>query len=110
MKWLAFLFLGFALISGMAHAPAVAHTGMEHAHSDHGTVDILSLVEDNGDQSGLPDVQGDNVHSHQCPAAIDARSTSLGLNLIAGKLLLPFPRAAILTSFSQAPPTEPPSA
>lgn len=104
------LIVVFALVAGTLHAPAMAHGESAHHHADHGETSASDVLAD-GDYApeSLPDT-GDNVHHHHGPAADAARTADMAHSLMAGGSLLPVHRTAALSSFSQAPPTEPPSA
>jgi len=111
MKIIARLILAFAFIASTAHTPAIAHEEPATHHSDHKAAFAHDTITDHhNDAPSSHEGAGDSVHHHHCPSALDARATNIVLGVTSGKALLPLQRAAVLTSFSQAPPTEPPSA
>jgi hypothetical protein len=104
------LILVLALVVGTFHAPAIAHSEPEHHHAEHGKTSAPDvLADDSGGPESSPDT-GDSVHHHHCPAAVAAKTASMTNALLAGSSLRPAHRTAALSSFSQAPPTEPPPA
>ena len=104
------LILAFAFVASTVHAPAIAHEGPANHHVDQIAVSADgAILGHDGDTPSSSDI-GDSVHHHHCPTALDTRVSDIALGVESGKALLPFDRASILTSFSQAPPTEPPSA
>lgn len=104
------LILVLALVVGTLHAPAIAHSEPEHHHVEHGETSVPDvLVDDSRGLESSPDT-GDSVHHHHCPAAVAAKTASMANALLAGSSLRPAYRTAALSSFSQAPPTEPPAA
>lgn len=111
MQFIARLILAFAFVASTAHTPAIAHEEPASHHADHKDASASDAVMDHhGDAPSSPEGTGEGVHHHHCPSALDARATDVALGATSGKALLPLQRAAVLTSFSQAPPTEPPSA
>jgi hypothetical protein len=111
MQFIARLILAFAFVASTAHTPAIAHEEPASHHGNHGTAsDHDAITENHGDAPSSHEGAGDSVHHHHCPSALDARANDIALGATSGKALLPLQRTAVLTSFSQAPPTEPPSA
>jgi len=108
---LARMILAFAFIAGTAHAPAIAHESMANHHVDHGEFSAHDAVSDQ-DRDGSPshDGSGDSLHHHHCPTALGAASAHGDEDVTVSKTLMPFHRASPLSSLSQAPLTEPPSA
>jgi hypothetical protein len=105
------LVLVLALVASTIHAPAVAHEEPASHHTEHGvSVGHDAMADDHGDEAPSHEGAGDSLHHHHCPTALDARTADIALAATCAKALLPFHRANPLTSFSQAPPTEPPSA
>ena len=104
------LILVFALVAGTLHAPAMAHGESAHHHADHGETSASDVLADESKSPESSRDAGDSVHHHHCPAAVPARTADMAHSLMAGGLLLPVHRSAALSSFSQAPPTEPPAA
>lgn len=103
------MILIFAFVAGTLHAPAAAHTEVANHHADHGSAAIHDeLADDSGDPASSHDGAADSVH-HHCPTALNAPTSAISLGLMPGKALLPAHREAALTSFNQAPPTQPPS-
>lgn len=108
---LARLILAFAFVASTIHAPAIAHEELASHHIDHGASDVYeALADHHGDEAPSHDGAGESLHHHHCPTALDTRILDIALCAKAAKSSLPFHRANPLTSFSQAPPTEPPSA
>ena len=108
---LARLILVFALVASTIHAPAVAHEEPASHHTEHGvSFGHDAMTDYHGDEKPSHEGAGDSLHHHHCPTALDARTTDIALVAASAKALLSFHRANPLTSFSQAPPTEPPSA
>lgn len=108
---LARLLLVFAFVAGAIHAPAAAHTEAASHHADHGIAAAhAELVAELGEPVSSQDGTDETVQHHHCPTALGAPAPAFSLGLTAGKALRPAHREANLTSFSQAPPTEPPSA
>jgi len=110
-QFVARLILAFAFIASTAHAPAIAHEDVASHHADHKAASVSDAIMDNhGDSSLSHEGVGDSIHHHHCPSALDARQTDIAFGATSGKTLLSLHSFAALTSFSQAPPTEPPSA
>ena len=108
---LARLILVFALVASTIHAPAVAHEEPASHHAEHGESAAHSAMADHhGDEAPSHEGASDSLHHHHCPTALDARTADIALLAASAKALLSLDRANPLTSFSQAPPTEPPSA
>lgn len=108
---LARLILAFALVASTVHAPAMAHEEPASHHADRSAVDLHDASADHhGDEGPSHDGTGEGLHHHHCPTALDTNTTDIALGVAAAKSSAPFHRPAPLTSFSQAPPTEPPSA
>ena len=108
---LARLILVFALVASTIHAPAVAHEEPASHHTEHGvSFGHDAMTDYHGDEAPSHEGAGESLHHHHCPTALDARTTDIALAATCAKALLPFHRANPLTSLSQAPPTEPPSA
>lgn len=108
---IARMILVFALVAGAIHAPAAAHAEVASHHADRGAAAAhAELVADFGDPASSQGGTDESVQHHHCPTALGAPAHALSLSPITGKALLPAHREANLTSFSQAPPTEPPSA
>lgn len=109
--FVARLILVFALVVGTMHAPIAAHTIETSQHVDHGDG---AAYEDLADEPGNPASSNDgaagSVHHHHCPTALDACASAFSFGPVTGKVLLPAHREPNLTSFGQAPPTQPPSA
>ena len=104
------LILVFALLGGSIHAPALAHDFAGAGH-EHGAVAAHDTAADQHDEGGPShEGAGDDLNHHHCPAALDARGVAVAVAALPGKAILPFYRATALTSLSQAPPTQPPSA
>lgn len=111
LQIIARLILAFAFVASTAHAPAIAHEEPASHHADHKAASVSDAILDHhGDAPSSPEGTGESVHHHHCPSALDTLATDVALGAMSGKALLPLQRAAVLTSFSQAPPTEPPSA
>lgn len=105
------LILVFAFVASTFHAPAVAHEEPASHHAEHGESAAHSAMADHhGDEAPSHEGASDSLHHHHCPTALDARTADIALLAASAKALLSFDRANPLTSFSQAPPTEPPSA
>lgn len=105
------LILVFAFVASTFHAPAVAHEEPGSHHAEYGvSVSHDAITDYHGDEAPSHEGAGDSLHHHHCPAALDARTADIALLATSVKVVLPFHRANPLTSFSQAPPTEPPSA
>lgn len=109
--FLARLILVVAFVASTFHASAIAHEEPGSHHTEHGVSGGHDAMADHhGDQAPLHDGAGDSLHHHHCPTALDARTADIALAATSATALLSFHRANPLTSFSQAPPTEPPSA
>jgi hypothetical protein len=110
MRWMVSLFLGIALVAGMSHAPAMAHPDEAHAHSS-GEISTAESASENHHEDSKPSPGNaeSNAHTHLPPALATVHDTLFGRTLAAKKQFL-FAKTDVLTSFSQAPPTEPPSA
>lgn len=108
---LARMILVLALVAGAIHAPAAAHAEVAGHHADHGVAAThAERTADFDDPASSQDGTEESVQHHHCPTALGAPGPAFSLDPITGKALLPAHREANLTSFSQAPPTEPPSA
>ncbi|MEQ1494707.1 MAG: hypothetical protein ABL912_02955 [Novosphingobium sp.] len=108
---IARLILVVAFFAASVHAPAMAHPEPTDHKVVHGSISILdALVDHHEAPASSPESTGENLHHHHCPAAVSARSADVADARIDGEQVLAIHRAAALTSFSQAPPTEPPSA
>lgn len=108
---LARLILAFAFVASTVHAPAIAHEEAASHHADIGASAAHDVIADHhGDEAPVHDGAGDSLHHHHCPTALDARTNDIALGATSAKALLSLARANPLTSFSQAPPTEPPAA
>ena len=108
---LARLILVVAFVASTFHAPVIAHEEPGSHHREHGASAAHgAMADDNGDEAPSHEGAGDSLHHHHCPTALDSRTTDIALVATSAKALLSFHRANPLTSFSQAPPTEPPSA
>jgi hypothetical protein len=108
---LARMILAFAFIASTAHAPAIAHDNLTNHHVDHGGLAAHDAVTDlNGDSSPSHDGSGESLHHHHCPTALGAACGHGDTDVTVRKAVMPFHRASPLSSLSQAPPTEPPSA
>lgn len=105
------LILVLAFLAGTVHAPAIAHAEPASHHGDHGAFSSHDVLTDHHEApSSSPDDAGEGLHHHHCPAAVDTRAVDVAIGMVAAKIVLPFHRSAALSSFSQAPPTEPPAA
>lgn len=110
MRWLVSLFLGIALVAGMSHAPAMAHPDEAHAHSSGEISTTVSALDNHHEDSqSTPGNAESNAHTHLLPALATAHD-SLFESAFASRKQFLFVKTDVLTSFSQAPPTEPPSA
>lgn len=108
---IARLILVFAFLAGTIHTPALAHPEPSDHHAAHGSVSLLdALVDHHEAPASSPEGTSDNLHHHHCPAAVSASGAEIASAKIDGTQVLAVHRSAALTSFSQAPPTEPPSA
>lgn len=104
------LILAFAFAASTVHAPAIAHEEPASHHADFGaSVVFEALADHHGDEAPSHDGSGESLHHHHCPTALDTRLPDIALCAKSAKSSLPFHRANPLTSFSLAPPTEPPS-
>jgi hypothetical protein len=106
---LARLVLALALVAGSLHSPALAH-GDPAAHDAHDAIEVVALDADHHGAPTSHDAAGDTFHHHHCPAAVDVAGANMLPVAIAAEVLPAFARTAALSSRSQAPPTEPPSA
>ena len=105
------MILVLALAAGTLHASETAHADPVSDHADHGCAAALDAAVDHHGESDSPDDgKSDSVHHHHYPSAMGARGCAFDDTLAAGKSLLHAHPQSSLTSFSQAPPTEPPSA
>lgn len=108
---IARVILVLAFLAGSIHAPAIAHPEPSNHQAAHGNMLLLDVMVDHHDApASTPDGNGENLHHHHCPAAVAARNADVAEAKVDGQQMLPMYRAAALTSFSQAPPTQPPSA
>lgn len=108
---LARLILVFVFLAGTLHAPAMAHPASSDHRAAHGDMIDLGAHADHHDEpASSPDGATDNLHHHHCPAAVSAGAADVTEARVDGEQFLAIHRAAALSSFSQAPPTEPPSA
>lgn len=104
------LILLCAFVAATVHVPAAAHADDLSHHADHGSEAMLDgLADDLGDPAPVPESTTDGVH-HHCPTVLDAFTNAFELGPMLGNALLCAHREQNLTSFSQAPPTEPPAA
>ena len=111
MQFIARLILAIAFVASTAHTPAIAHEEPASYHADHKAASVSETIIDNhGDTSLSHEGVGDSIHHHHCPHALDAREADIAFGGTSGKTVLSLHSFAALTSFSQAPPTEPPSA
>jgi hypothetical protein len=107
---LARLILVVAFLASTFHVPVIAHEEPGSHHTEHAVSSSYdAMADDHGDEAPSHDGVGDSLHHHHCPTALDARTADLAPAAISAKPLLLFHRPNPLTSFSQAPPTEPPS-
>ena len=109
MQFLARLMLVFAFFAGTIHAPAVAHDNPTSGH-EHGSISHDASADHHSDDESSHEGAGDSLHHHHCPNALNANATDVALGAADGRMILSFRRTTVLTSFSQAPPTEPPAA
>ncbi len=110
MRWVMSLVLGLALVAGMSHAPAMAHPEDAHAHSSGEISAFEAASEDHlRDSQSSPGNAESNAHSHLPPVLATVHDSLFGSAFVSNKQFL-FVKTDVLTSFSQAPPTEPPSA
>ncbi len=110
MRWVMSLVLGIALVAGMSHAPAMAHPEDSHAHSSGEISAAEAASEDHRrDNQSSPGNAESNTHSHLPPVLATVHDSLLGSAFASKKQFL-FVKTDVLTSFSQAPPTQPPSA
>jgi hypothetical protein len=104
------LIIAFAFIASTMHAPVTAHVELVNPHSGGVAASTHDMITDHHDDvPSSPDGAGDGVHHHHCPTAVDTRVTDDPFGGTSGKALLSLLRSTTLTSFNQAPPTEPPS-
>ena len=110
MQWLVNFVLGIALVAGMSHAPAMAHPDEDHAHAS-GEISMTESVSQNHqeDSQSSPGNAESNAHTHLPPVLATVHDSLFGSAFASKKQFL-FVKTDVLTSFSQAPPTEPPSA
>lgn len=110
MRWVMSLVLGIALVAGMSHAPAMAHPEDAHAHSSGEISAAEAESEDHRrDNQSSPGNAESTAHSHLPPVLATVHDSLFGSAFASKKQFL-FVKTDVLTSFSQAPPTEPPSA
>lgn len=111
MQIISRLILAFAFVVSTAHTPAIAHDEPASHHADHKAASAAdAIMVHHGDTPSSPEGAGESVHHHHCPSALEGQATDVAIGATSGKALRPLQRATVLTSFSQAPPTEPPSA
>lgn len=111
LRFVARLILAFAFLAGTIHAPAMAHAEPSDHQVAHGGFVFLDMLADHHEEPApSSDGKSDNLHHHHCPAAVPARDAGVADARVGRDQVLTIHRAAALTSFSQAPPTEPPSA
>lgn len=114
------ILLAFAVLFGSAHAPSWAH---DHADGDHHALVVAhanghdgDLDNDHGQMGGqeepsdTADVKGDVVGHHSHPFGVAAAAMPYGFIGATKGALTAIAPARMLASFSQAPPTQPPSA
>ena len=110
MQMIIRLIIAFAFIASTMHTPVTAHVEPVSLHSDDFAASTHDMIMDHHDNApSSPDGAGDSMHHHHCPTALDIPVTEAPFGGTSGKALLPSHRSTPLTSFSQAPPTEPPS-
>jgi hypothetical protein len=114
------ILLAFAVLFGSAHASSWSH---DHVDGD-GHAQVLAYADDHADDhdgdhsqmigheepSDTADVKGDVVGHHSHPFGIAATALSFGFGDAGNGTLIAIAPARMLASFSQAPPTQPPSA
>lgn len=110
MQLLFRLVLAFAFAASTIHAPAVAHENPSSQLDHHSLSAHDAAADHHSDEEPANEGASDSLHHHHCPSALDTNNSSIALEALPDSILLPFHRANVLTSFSQAPPTEPPAA
>lgn len=110
------ILLAFAVLLGSAHAASWSHEhGIDDAHGlvvahaddhddDHGQ---MAAQEDPAD---FADVKGDVAGHHSHPVGMTVAAVAHGLGVVVTGTKIAPGSAPELVSFSQAPPTQPPSA
>jgi hypothetical protein len=108
--------LAFAVVFGSIHVTPWSHEhvdshehGVEMEHDDH----LAALLDQNiGDEQPAKkiDVSGDLSHQHSNTTALAAAPVEFHLSAADNAALLAQSPPSMLASFSQAPPTQPPSA
>ena len=118
------ILLAVAVLLGSAHAASWAH---DHADGDHHALVVAHVDDHDGDHGGdlendhgqmvgqekpsdTTDVKGDVVGHHSHPFGVAAAAMPYGFGGFTKGALTAIAPARMLASFSQAPPTQPPSA
>lgn len=105
-----------AVLFGSAHAASWSH---DHADGDHHALVVAHADEHDGDHgqmaggeepSDTSEVKGDVVGHHSHPFGVAVAAMPYGFGGAAKGALNAIAPARMLASFSQAPPTQPPSA
>ena len=109
---LARVILVFAIFAGTFHAPAMAHPQKSDQNVAHGALTAIDALSDLHDApNSSSDGTGESLHHHHhCPAALSPQATTVDDLEPVSELALAVRQSAHLSSFSQAPPTQPPSA
>jgi hypothetical protein len=114
------ILLAVAVLFGSTHAASWSH---DHSDGDHHAV-VVAHVDDHDtdhhsdfgqmvgqeEPSDTADVKGDVVSHHSHPFGVAAAAMPYGLSGATSGTLIAIAPARMLASFSQAPPTQPPSA
>ena len=113
-----------AVLFGNAHAASWSH---DHADGDHHALVLANVDDHDGDHGGdldndqgqiagqeepsdTADVKGDVVGHHSHPFGVAVAAMAYGFGGATKSALTAMATARMLASFSQAPPTQPPSA
>jgi hypothetical protein len=110
MHLFARLILLFAFAASTIHAPAVAHENLSSQHDHHSVSAHDATSDHHSDEEPAQEGAGESLHHHHCPNALDTNDAGIALGALPDRTLLSRHPATVLTSFSQAPPTEPPAA
>ena len=116
LRHFTMILLACAVLFGSAHAASWSH---DHVDGDDHALALAHGDDQDGDHgqmagheepSDTSEVKGDVVGHHSHPFGIAAAALAFGLGGAESSTITADPPAPMLASFSQAPPTQPPSA
>lgn len=110
MKRFLSILLGLLLVAGAIHAPAAAHDDADHVGSAHDVM-LADPAHDEPEGTGSAALSGSESGSHtHLPSLLASGCDGALAASCSVKEVFVLSKNGALPSFSQAPPTEPPSA